>query len=193
MNRTRGPRHSCFFHTTGITTPSIQGACSPEKVVVASTSLAGIDVHVILLGAVLEAWDARHDRIVRPGHVDLVVDDVAGMGDPLAAAQELVVDRIAERIAHAAVMAARCRRRRCTAAQRLSASAFSIFDMVQIGTISDRSWMAGSANAAVVVSTRTSKPSAFSQPRIYRGTEVRVVTRPAAPYDHCLAHAASPF
>src|SRR3954468_20235581 len=54
----------------------------------------------------------------------------------------------------------------CTAAQRLSASAFSIFDMVQIGTINDRSWMAGSANAAVVVSIRTSKPSAFSQPRI---------------------------
>jgi hypothetical protein len=53
----------------------------------------------------------------------------------------------------------------CTAAQRLSASAFSIFDMVQIGTISDRSWMAGSANADVLVSTRTSKPSAFSQPR----------------------------
>src|SRR3954468_2986822 len=54
----------------------------------------------------------------------------------------------------------------CTAAQRLSASAFSIFDMVQIGTINDRSWMAGSANAAVVVSIRTSKPSALSQPRI---------------------------
>src|SRR6185295_15571556 len=32
--------------------------------------------------------------------------------------------------------------------------------------ISDKSWIAGSANAAVVVSTRTSKPSAFSQPRI---------------------------
>src|SRR6185369_10111442 len=32
--------------------------------------------------------------------------------------------------------------------------------------ISERSWIAGSANAAVVVSTRTSKPSAFSQPRI---------------------------
>src|SRR3954447_7044797 len=32
--------------------------------------------------------------------------------------------------------------------------------------ISDRSWIAGSAKAAVVVSTRTSKPSAFSQPRI---------------------------
>src|SRR5689334_20159702 len=32
--------------------------------------------------------------------------------------------------------------------------------------ISDRSWIAGSANAAVVVSMRTSKPSALSQPRI---------------------------
>src|SRR6516164_7058587 len=35
-----------------------------------------------------------------------------------------------------------------------------------MGTISDRSWIAGSANAAVVVSIRTSKPSFFSQPRI---------------------------
>src|SRR5919109_310864 len=57
----------------------------------------------------------------------------------------------------------------CTAAQRLSASAFSIFDMVQIGTINDRSWMAGSANAAVEVSIRTSKPSALSQPRMIDG------------------------
>src|SRR3569833_1123189 len=31
---------------------------------------------------------------------------------------------------------------------------------------SDRSWIAGSPNASVVVSIRTSKPSAFSQPRI---------------------------
>src|SRR5262249_50838028 len=53
-----------------------------------------------------------------------------------------------------------------TAAQRLSASAFSIFDMVQIGTTNDRSWMAGSANADVEVSTRTSKPSVLSQPRM---------------------------
>src|SRR5215813_9473672 len=53
-----------------------------------------------------------------------------------------------------------------TAAQRLSASAFSIFDMVQIGTTNDRSWMEGSANADVELSTRTSKPSALSQPRM---------------------------
>src|SRR5438445_10620827 len=32
--------------------------------------------------------------------------------------------------------------------------------------ISERSWIAGSPNASVVVSIRTSKPSAFSQPRI---------------------------
>ena len=45
----------------------------------------GIDVHVVLLGAVGEIVDPGHDRIVRPGDVDPVVDDVAGMGDPLAA------------------------------------------------------------------------------------------------------------
>src|SRR6266567_3316293 len=32
--------------------------------------------------------------------------------------------------------------------------------------INERSWIAGSPNASVVVSIRTSKPSAFSQPRI---------------------------
>src|SRR3954470_19358014 len=32
--------------------------------------------------------------------------------------------------------------------------------------MSERSWIAGSANAAAAVSIRTSKPSAFSQPRI---------------------------
>ena len=41
----------------------------------------------------------------RPGDVDAVVDDVAGMGDPLAAAHELVFDRLAEGVAHAAVIA----------------------------------------------------------------------------------------
>ena len=46
-----------------------------------------------------------HDRVVGPRDVDPVVDDVAGMGDPLAAAHELVFGRVAERIAHAAVIA----------------------------------------------------------------------------------------
>ena len=46
-----------------------------------------------------------HDRVVGPRDVDAVVDDVAGVGDPLAAAHELVFDRLAERVAHAAVIA----------------------------------------------------------------------------------------
>src|SRR6478736_192350 len=67
--------------------------------------VGGIDMHVILLGPVLEAFEARHDRIIRPGQIDLVVDDVAGMRHPLAATEKLIVDRIAEGIAHAAMMA----------------------------------------------------------------------------------------
>ena len=65
-----------------------------------------IDMHVVLLGAIGEIVDPLHDRVVAPGDVDAVVDDVAGVGDPLAAAHELVVDRVAEGVAHAAVIAA---------------------------------------------------------------------------------------
>ena len=69
-------------------------------------------MHVILLGAMLEtAWEARHDRILGFGHVDLVVDDVAGMGDPLAAAEELIIHRLPEGVAHTAMMAGDARRR----------------------------------------------------------------------------------
>ena len=46
-----------------------------------------------------------HDRVVGLRDVDPIVDDVAGVGDPLAAAHELIVDAVAERVAHAAVIA----------------------------------------------------------------------------------------
>src|SRR5271165_755757 len=64
-----------------------------------------IDMHVILLGPVRKSGDALHDRIVGPRDVDAIVDDVAGMGDPLTAAHEVVLDALAERVAHAAVIA----------------------------------------------------------------------------------------
>ena len=81
-----------------------------------------------------------------------VVDDVAGMGDPLAAAHELVVDAVAEGVAHAAVIAGEAN----PAAHRgvrFSTSSFSIFDMVTIGTTRLMSAIAGSAKASVVFST----------------------------------------
>src|SRR4029077_15740167 len=65
----------------------------------------GVDMQNVLVGSMLEALGARHDGIVRLRQIAPVVDDVAGMGDPLAAAEKLVIYRIAERIAHAAVMA----------------------------------------------------------------------------------------
>ena len=37
----------------------------------------GVDVHVILLGAIRKVADPGHHRIVGPGDVDAVVDDVA--------------------------------------------------------------------------------------------------------------------
>ncbi len=63
-------------------------------------------MHVILLGAVAKRGNALHDRIVRLRNVDAVVDDVAGVGNPLAAAHELVVDRLPEGVAHSPVVAA---------------------------------------------------------------------------------------
>src|SRR5688572_19467975 len=63
-----------------------------------------VDMHVVLLRPVGEALDAAADRILRLHNVDAVVDDVARMCDPLAAAHELVFDRFAERVAHAAVI-----------------------------------------------------------------------------------------
>jgi hypothetical protein len=62
--------------------------------VVASTSL---------LGSVGEPLDAGHDRIIRLGDIDMVVDDVAGMRDPSLAEHHLVVDGVAERVGHATV------------------------------------------------------------------------------------------
>src|SRR5262249_32082985 len=66
----------------------------------------GIDMHVILLRAVVEIADALHDGIVAPRDVDAIIDDVPRMRDPLAAAHELIGDALAEGIAHAAVEAA---------------------------------------------------------------------------------------
>src|SRR5229473_3051703 len=51
--------------------------------------VGGVDMHVILLGSVLEAFQALHDRIIRLHQIDLAVDDVARMRHPLAAAEKL--------------------------------------------------------------------------------------------------------
>ena len=66
-----------------------------------------VDVQVVLLRPVGEARrDPRHHRIVGPGHVDMVVDDVPRMRHPLAADHELVLRLVAEGVGHAAVIAA---------------------------------------------------------------------------------------
>jgi hypothetical protein len=52
-----------------------------------------IDVHVILFGTIRKWNDALHDRIVGLFHVDPIVDHGAGMRDPLAADDELVLGR----------------------------------------------------------------------------------------------------
>ena len=67
--------------------------------------VAGVDMEVVLLRVHPEVLEAPGDGILVVGDVDLVVDDVAGVGDPLAAGHELVPDVPPEAVAHAPVPA----------------------------------------------------------------------------------------
>ncbi len=64
-----------------------------------------IDMHVILLRGIGKIGDTLHQRIVGARNVHAIVDDVARVGHPLAADDELVFDALAEGIARAAVIA----------------------------------------------------------------------------------------
>ena len=57
-------------------------------------------MHVVLLRGIGERRDAFHDGVIRPRYIHAIVDDIAGVGDPLAARHELIFSLIAERIAH---------------------------------------------------------------------------------------------
>src|SRR6185436_17068534 len=64
-----------------------------------------IDVQVVLLRMHAEVGESRGDGVVTFGNADIEVHDVAGMGNPLGAGHELVVDAVTERIDEAAVPA----------------------------------------------------------------------------------------
>src|ERR671911_2976333 len=64
-----------------------------------------VDVHVVLLRVHAEIFQARRYGVFVVYDCDLVVDDLAGVGHPLASHHELVVDAVAERVGHAAVPA----------------------------------------------------------------------------------------
>jgi hypothetical protein len=113
------------------------------------------------------------------------------MGNPLSAAQELVVDRIPERIAHAAMMAAHAD---ALLHGRAEIEGLLLLDLrhradrhdqrqVMDGGIGERRCLALDPH----VEAFGLEPAAD-----YRGAEVRVMTRPAAPHDHRLAHRATP-
>src|SRR4051812_18399400 len=70
-----------------------------------------IDVQEVLLRPIWKILDPGHDRIVRFRDVDGIVDHpivgwIARMTSPLAATHELIVARLAKRIAHSAVITA---------------------------------------------------------------------------------------
>src|SRR5215210_1370208 len=64
-----------------------------------------VDVHVVLLGVHLKVFETGGYGVFVVYDVDFVVDNVAGMGHPLAPDHELVVYALAERVGHAAVPA----------------------------------------------------------------------------------------
>ena len=55
-----------------------------------------IDVQVVLLGVHGEVGEAGGDGIVAARDADVEIHDIAGMGDPLGAGHELVVDAVAK-------------------------------------------------------------------------------------------------
>ena len=154
--------------------------------------VGGIDMHVILLGPVLEALQARHDRIIRLGHVDLVVDDVAGMRHPLAAAEKLIVHRIAERIAHAAVMAGEPD---AAPHRRTEIERFRLLDLRHgVDRHDQRQVMDRRIGKRRRRGLDPDLEAFLLQPAPHhRGAEIGIMSRPTAPYNHRLAHCRHPF
>ena len=64
--------------------------------------VAGVGVHIVLLGVHSEIVEPSDDGVVRD-NMDGVVDNIIGMCHPLAANHELVVNIVAEGITHATV------------------------------------------------------------------------------------------
>lgn len=61
-------------------------------------------MHVILLGRIGEIVNTLHQWIVRPGHVDRVIDNIARMGNPLATNDELILNAFAKSITGSAMI-----------------------------------------------------------------------------------------
>ena len=62
-------------------------------------------MQVVLLGVHAEITQTGRDRVLTIGDLDRVVDDVAGVGDPLPADHELVLGAAAEGVGHPPVPA----------------------------------------------------------------------------------------
>jgi hypothetical protein len=65
--------------------------------------VGGVDVHVVLLGGDAKVAQSARELALAVGDLDLVLLDVVGMGDELAADEELELRRVAERVAHPAM------------------------------------------------------------------------------------------
>jgi hypothetical protein len=65
--------------------------------------VAWIDMHIILLGAVIEVFNPTRDRVVSFGDGDAVRDDIARMRYPLTSNHELVGGLIAKTVGHTAM------------------------------------------------------------------------------------------
>ena len=144
-------------------------------------------MHVILLGTVSEILDPIHDRIVAPHDVHPVIDDVAGMRDPLAAAHELVARRFAKCVAHAAMIAAKAD------AALDGLCQIDLFGLAKLGHGIDRHDQAEFCDRRIGeyrggVFHAHGKAFFLEHPLDDVRPGLGFVPFPAAPYDQCLPH-----
>ena len=121
-----------------------------------------------------------------------VVDDAAGMGDPLAAAHELIVDAVAEGVAHAAVIAAEP-----DAAAHRGSEVLDLL-LLDLRHRDDRHDQAHVGDRGVgerfgCIFDIDLEPVLLEHAGDDMRAFFRFVSAPAAPYDERLAHRSPPF
>ena len=87
----------CYWHDHVLDPGCILAAVGVSR----QDFINGINVHVVRFGAVVKVGWVLHDGVLRFDNSDIVIDHAAGMGHPLPASDELVLDRIAKGTAHA--------------------------------------------------------------------------------------------
>ena len=145
-------------------------------------------MHVILLGAIGKAsGQPAHHRIGWSGYVDAIIDDVAGMRDPLAAHHELIFGGVAKRVAHAAVIAGKAN---AAAHRLLKIGQLAVFNLRHRVDRHDQTeftklWVREGRRRGLGPDVKPFLAQHFAD---NRGALLGLVAAPAAPYDQRVAH-----